>query len=47
MEKLTMTVIPFCLGAIITRSWRNCDYFSLFMAIVAFIANIAVCWKAR
>lgn len=41
MHRLISLVIPFCLGAIITRSSRTKDNFILTFAVIAFIANIA------
>ena len=42
MSRLISLVIPFCLGAIITRSSRTKDYYVLTFAVIAFVANIAV-----
>ena len=41
MSRLISLVIPFCLGAIITRSSRTKDYYVLTFAVIAFVANIA------
>lgn len=41
MSRLISLVIPFCLGAIITRSSKTKDYYVLIFAVIAFVANIA------
>ena len=40
MSRIIPPVISFCMGAIITRSIREHDYFILTLAVIVFIANI-------